>query len=46
MDEIRDAEGAESWTEALKEMHFYPDLHGTSSLPSLLPTLTPTLSPH
>lgn len=31
MDEIRDAEGAESWTEALKEMHFYPDLHGNRS---------------
>ncbi|KAI0069267.1 Pentulose kinase [Artomyces pyxidatus] len=31
MEEIRKAEGAESWAEVLKEMHLYPDLHGNRS---------------
>lgn len=28
MDKICVAEGKDTWTEGLKDMHFYPDLHG------------------
>ncbi|KAI0269443.1 Pentulose kinase [Gloeopeniophorella convolvens] len=31
LDQIRTAEGAESWTEVVAHMHFYPDLHGNRS---------------
>ena len=31
LEEIKKEEGAESWTEMLKDMHFYPDLHGNRS---------------
>ncbi|KAA1465926.1 Pentulose kinase [Dentipellis sp. KUC8613] len=31
LEEIRKREGAETWTEVLKFMHFYPDLHGNRS---------------
>lgn len=30
LEEIRKAEGAESFTEVIKDIHFYPDLHGQS----------------
>ena len=29
LEEIRVKEGADSWTQMLKDLHFYPDLHGT-----------------
>ena len=28
LEDIRQGEGAESWTEVIAHMHFYPDLHG------------------
>ena len=28
LEEIRTKEGADSWTQMLKDLHFYPDLHG------------------
>ncbi|KAI0052638.1 Pentulose kinase [Auriscalpium vulgare] len=31
MDEVKRAEGAGSWTETIKDMHLYPDLHGNRS---------------
>ncbi|KAI0319179.1 Pentulose kinase [Amylostereum chailletii] len=31
LEEIKKEEGAASWTEMLKDMHFYPDLHGNRS---------------
>ncbi|KAI0301961.1 Pentulose kinase [Multifurca ochricompacta] len=31
LEDIRLAEGAESWTEVIAHMHFYPDLHGNRS---------------
>lgn len=29
LEAIRQAEGADSWTEIIAHMHFYPDLHGS-----------------
>ncbi|KAI9466579.1 Pentulose kinase [Lactarius psammicola] len=31
LEAIRQAEGADSWTEVIAHMHFYPDLHGNRS---------------
>ncbi|VDB86784.1 unnamed protein product [Peniophora sp. CBMAI 1063] len=31
LEEIRTKEGADSWTQMLKDLHFYPDLHGNRS---------------